>query len=201
MSEIHSNNQAASSPEESTIMSDHNSNFQAPSVSGESTVMSDHSNNIQPPVVSEESSTQVPDTPSTSDPESDSESESSNPGHANAPPPYQHPHNHHCHAPHHEDVHFHQWQCCCFSFHPPQSLSDFIEDGTNMQEERTRLLGELHQAKQLLRSYEINQGEFHAVLAEYVAIKHEILKLEIREHCVRRGSISRFDAADQIIFH
>lgn len=55
--------------------------------------------------------------------------------------------------------------------------------------------------KQLLRAVDINQGEFHAVLSEYVAIKHEMLKLEIREHCVRRGSRSRFDVASQIIFH
>lgn len=55
--------------------------------------------------------------------------------------------------------------------------------------------------KQLLRAVDINQGEFHAVLSEYAAIKHEMLKLEIREHCVRRGSGSRFDVASQMIFH
>ena len=70
-----------------------------------------------------------------------------------------------------------------------------------MEEEQVRLAGELYQAKQLLRSYGINQGEFHAVLSEYVAIKHEMLKLEIRQHCIRRGSRSRFALASQMIFN
>ena len=161
--------------------------------------MSDHNSNVQAPSVSEESSTHVSNTPSTSD--SGSGSECSDPGHANAPPPYQHPHNHHCDAPHHEDVHFHQWQCCCFSFHPPQNPNDYMEDVRAMEEEQVRLAAELHQAKHLLRSYGINQGEFHAVLSEYVAIKHEMLKLEIRQHCIRRGSGARYSMASQMIFH
>ena len=70
-----------------------------------------------------------------------------------------------------------------------------------MEEEQVRLASELHQARHLLRSYGINQGEFHAVLSEYVAIKHEILKLEIRQHCIRRGSGARYSMASQMIFH
>lgn len=69
-----------------------------------------------------------------------------------------------------------------------------------MQEERVRLSAELYQVNQLLRAFDINQGEFHALLSEYAAIKHEMLKLEIREHCVRRGSGSRFDLANQMVF-
>jgi hypothetical protein len=179
-------------------MGENNNNIQAVSSSEESTVMSDHNNNsMQVAEASEESSTQISRTPSTSD--SDSESESSDPGHANAPPPYQHPHNHHCDEPNHEDVHFHQWQCCCFSYHPPQTLNDYIQDCHSMDEEKVRLLAELYQVTQLLRASDINQGEFHAVLSEYAAIKHEMLKLDIRRYCVRRGS--RFELASQMVFH
>ncbi|PTD08488.1 hypothetical protein FCULG_00012455 [Fusarium culmorum] len=52
---------------------------------------------------------------------------------------------------------------------------------------KERLERELYEVRQTLRSLRVSEEEFQAALAEYAAIKHEILELDLRYVCIRRA--------------
>jgi hypothetical protein len=52
---------------------------------------------------------------------------------------------------------------------------------------KERLERDVYEVRKTLSSFGASEEEFQAALAEYVAIKHEILELEVRHACARRA--------------
>ncbi|RGP62545.1 hypothetical protein FSPOR_9124 [Fusarium sporotrichioides] len=162
--------------------------------------MSGHNNNIQDSVMSQESTVDsVAETTAGSQPESPIL------GYANAPPPYQDadevPILGQANAPppsqgasqppnpsHNQSrVIIHDWQCSSFSFVKPTTRQQYRIGCRTTDVRKERLKRELYEVRRILRSFGVSEEEFQTAIAEYTAINHQILELELRHACSRRA--------------
>ncbi|CEF87452.1 unnamed protein product [Fusarium graminearum] len=101
-------------------------------------------------------------------------------GHANAPPPTQGASKPPNLSHNQSTVSLHDWQCSSFSFVKPTTRQQYNMNCRTTEAWKERLERELYEVRQILRSLRVSEEEFQAALAEYAAIKHEILELDLR---------------------
>ncbi|KAM0370818.1 hypothetical protein ACHAO7_009489 [Fusarium culmorum] len=108
-------------------------------------------------------------------------------GHANAPPPTQVASQSPNLTHNQSTVSLHDWQCSSFSFVKSTTRQQYNMNCRTTEAWKERLERELYEVRQTLRSLRVSEEEFQTALAEYAAIKHEILELDLRYVCIRRA--------------
>ncbi|KAG8668135.1 hypothetical protein FPOAC2_10093 [Fusarium poae] len=174
--------------------------------------MAEHNSHTQDPVQSVESSTD-----SAADTTDDSQAESPTLGWANAPPSHQVVHGvpilGEAHAPppgqsanvpanlsHNQStVELHNFPCSSLIFNKPTTHQQYRILSRTTDIKKERLERELFEVMRVLRSFSVSEEEFQAALAEYSAIKHEILKLDLEYACVRRAWMFVLEERERLV--